>query len=91
MFDHEEKFNYPKHDFRYITYLVKKEGDELKIVDTKITPLNNKQYIAECIKQNRKPIIVNKKPDSFLLNEQYMLLTRDRIWTWQLIDEPETA
>lgn len=81
-----EREMYPKSKFRYIVYVVRIEGEgdekKFKVVDTKVQSMNGKQYFNMCRSVNRTPVRVFEKPEKFQLNEQYMLATRDVVWTW---------
>lgn len=77
---------YPKAKFTYIVYVVRAcgEGEEkvYKVIDTKVIKASGKHYQIECECYNRTPVVVNEKPTAFKINEQYMLATRDKVWTW---------
>lgn len=82
-----EREKYPKSKFRYVVNVVRTEEDEegnkrFKIVDTKISSMSGKRYFEMCRLANREPLIVHQKPVEFQINEQYMLATRDVVWTW---------
>lgn len=81
-----EREMYPKSNFRYIVYIVRVEGEgdekKYKVVDTKIQRMNAKAYYNMCRAVNRTPVRVFAKPEKFQFNEQYMLATRNVVWTW---------
>ena len=82
----EDRMIYPKSNFRYIVYICRCSGDgddkKIQIVETKISTMSGKKYRESCIAAKRVPKLVYGKPEVFQMNEQYMLATRDVVWTW---------
>ena len=78
---------YPLSKFRMkITYL-EKNGENLRVVDSKWVKGNGKKFRKDLDNERAGGIvrtieIVDEKPEKFKLNQIYMLRTRDVVWVF---------
>lgn len=81
---------YPKNKFLLcITKLEKTDNETMpyKVISSEWNKVNGKEFRNSIYEDRKNGIkrtveIVNQKPEKFVVNQIYMLATRDRAWIW---------
>lgn len=90
---------FPKANFKMFVTALEEVIDEedsekksYKVKDTEIFSYSGRKFFDEILEDEENGIkheieIVDEKPENFVVNKLYMLRTRDKIWTWVVVND----